>query len=152
MRKLFLLVVFLPASIYREADRPPAPVAVPAPAPVKVCRVVVTAYSSEVAQTDDTPELTAAQTPVREGIVAARWLPFGAKVRIRGHFGEEELTVEDRMAKRHYCKMDIWMASAADADAWGIREVEVEVLEPRNAECPPRLPSVKYRCPVQAAS
>ena len=43
--------------------------------------VVVTAYSSTVWQTDDTPFITASGTTVRDGIVAANFLPMGTKVR-----------------------------------------------------------------------
>jgi len=44
--------------------------------------VVITAYSSTVDQTDDTPFITANGSFVRDGIVANNMLPFGTKIKI----------------------------------------------------------------------
>ncbi|MDP3003980.1 MAG: hypothetical protein Q8N43_00505, partial [Candidatus Azambacteria bacterium] len=43
-------------------------------APSKTMKVVLTAYSSTPDQTDDTPFITASNTRVRDGIVAANFL------------------------------------------------------------------------------
>lgn len=119
----------------------------PPPKPL-VCTVIVTAYNSEVGQTDDTPFTTSAQTPTRHGVVAARWLPIGARVRFPGHFDDEVFVVEDRMHYDNWCKVDVWHQEMGDAKEWGIRSVNVEVLEPRGVTCPAQPPDVYYKCPV----
>ena len=62
--------------------------------------------------------------------VAVNWLPFGTVVRIDG----KEYRVEDRGAVSHFGsrkkpkkRVDIYMASHAEALAWGKRTVNVEV-------------------------
>ena len=64
--------------------------------------------------------------------VAVNWLPFGQRVRING----KEYRVEDRGAVSHFGskknrkkRVDIYMASHAEALAWGKRTVNVEVTE-----------------------
>ena len=96
------------------------------PKPIKV---VLTAYSSTPNQTDDTPFITASNTHVRDGIVAANFLAFGTKVQIPEIFGDKVFTVEDRMAKKHSDKIDIWFPERQLAKNFGIQEAEVIVLE-----------------------
>lgn len=91
--------------------------------------VEVTAYSSTPDQTDDSPFITASGTSVRDGIVAANWLPFGTKIQIPEAYGDKVFVVEDRMNKRHSERMDIWMPTRADAVKWGRRKVTVRVLQ-----------------------
>jgi len=98
-------------------------------APAKVVLAVTTAYSSTPDQTDDTPFITANGTRVRDGIVAANWLPFGAQVRIPEYFGDKIFEVTDRMHRRHSERLDIWMPTREQALKWGIRTVRVEVVE-----------------------
>ncbi len=114
---------------------------------LKGCTVIVTGYNSLPNQTDDTPFITASQTPTRWGVVAARWLPFGARVQFPGHFDNQVFVVEDRTHRRHSCKMDIWFAGKTEADEWGIQNVYVKVLEPRGFTCPSQPVSVKHKCP-----
>jgi len=90
--------------------------------------VTITAYSSEVAQTDDTPFITASGTTVRDGIVAANWLPIGTKIRIPELFGDKVFVVEDRMNRRHTHRVDIWFSSKSEAVAFGLKKAEVEIL------------------------
>jgi len=92
-------------------------------------RVFLTAYSSTPDQTDDTPFITASNTHVRDGIVAANFLAFGTKVQIPEIFGDKVFVVEDRMAKKHSNKIDIWFPERHLAKKFGIREAEVMVLE-----------------------
>ncbi|OGY56343.1 MAG: hypothetical protein A2Y84_02295, partial [Candidatus Colwellbacteria bacterium RBG_13_48_8] len=73
----------------------------------EVVAVTITAYSSEIQQTDSTPYLTAAGTTVRPGIVAANWLPIGTRVRIPKIFGDKIFVVEDRMHNRHTDRLDV---------------------------------------------
>ena len=90
--------------------------------------VWVTAYSSTPEETDDTPFVTAANTPVRDGIIAANFLPFGTKVRIPSLFGNKIFVVEDRMHPRKKNMIDIWMPTKGDALDFGVHRVEIAVL------------------------
>ena len=88
----------------------------------------VSAYNSEVAQTDDSPFITAKGTHVRDGIVATNILPFGTRVKIPSMFGDKVFVVEDRMNSRYQNHMDIWMENKQDALKFGRRTLEVEVI------------------------
>ena len=92
-------------------------------------KVTVTAYSSTVCQTDDTPFITASGTSVRNGIVAANFLPFGAKIRIPDIYGERIFVVEDRMHPRKTDQIDIWFESYWQAKQFGIKMAYIEILE-----------------------
>ena len=94
--------------------------------------VGTTAYSSAVNQTDDSPFITANQTVVRDGLVAANFLPFGTRVKIPALYGDKEFVVADRMNKRYYKKMDLWMPTYEAAMDYGYKYVEIEVLPPLN--------------------
>ena len=102
----------------------------PAPKVVKKMSVVVTAYSSTVWETDDTPYITAAGTWVRDGIIANNSLPFGTKVRFPEIYGDKIFVVEDRMhwRKGSYC-VDIWFPSYSEAKNFGAKRTYLEVLE-----------------------
>ena len=91
--------------------------------------VVITAYSSTIQETDDTPFLTANGSYVRDGIVANNLLPFGTKVKIPAIYGDKVFSVEDRMHQRlggdHF---DIWFPSQSQAREFGVKYTYVEVL------------------------
>lgn len=95
--------------------------------------VTTTAYSSDVAQTDSTPCLTADGYNVCkagvENIIAANFLPIGTQVMIPDAFGDRIFTVHDRMNKRYTNRVDIWMTSRQRALNWGVRTVKVVVVE-----------------------
>jgi len=91
-------------------------------------KVRVTAYSSRIEETDDTPNITASGTNVRPGVVAANWLPFGTKVKIPEVFGEKVFLVEDRMHKRNGDKLDIWFPSTEEALRFGTQLARIEIL------------------------
>lgn len=91
--------------------------------------VTVTGYSSTVEETDDTPFVTASNTIVRSGIVAANFLPFGAKIRIPEVYGDIVFVVEDRMNARHWRNVDIWFPSHPEAEEFGIRKTYIEIVE-----------------------
>lgn len=97
---------------------------------VKKLDVVITAYTSTPDQTDDSPFITASNKYVKDGIIANNMLPFGTKVRIPELYGNKVFTVEDRMNKRkgNY-RFDIWMADLEDAIHFGVKKVQIEVLE-----------------------
>jgi len=102
----------------------------PEPQVARKIRVVVTAYSSTPAQTDDNPYITAAGTWVKEGIIANNLLPFGTKIRIPELYGDKIFVVEDRMHwKKGYYHVDIWFASYGEAKNFGAKRTFIEVLE-----------------------
>lgn len=109
----------------KEAERPLAS--------GSVRYVIATAYTSEVAQTDASPCITANGFNVCkhgiEDVIAANWLPMGTKVRIPDHFGDRVFTVRDRMARKHSDKIDVWMKDKKNAMRFGKRTVKVEVLK-----------------------
>ncbi len=90
-------------------------------------KVTITAYSSTPDQTDSTPFITASNKHVRDGIVAANFLPFGAKIRIPEIFGDKIFVVEDRM--RSNVKVDIWFPTRQEALNFGARYSQIEILE-----------------------
>ncbi len=93
----------------------------------------VTAYNSEIGQTDRDPFIAANGHEVYDGMVAcSREYAFGTKVTINGR----DYTCGDRMARKfdHATNLtmdkphfDIWMTSHSAALAWGKRVVEVTV-------------------------
>jgi len=96
--------------------------------PRRTTYVSVTAYNSEVGQTDSTPFTTAFGTTVRDGIVATNALPRGTKVRFPEMFGSKVFVVEDRMNARYTSRVDIWMPEKADAKIFGVRYLKMEIL------------------------
>lgn len=90
--------------------------------------ITVTAYNSEIGQTDNTPFITAFNTQVRDGIVATNFLPKGTVVRFPDKFGDKEFIVEDRMNERYYYHMDIWMEHKIEAKQFGVKYLKMEIL------------------------
>jgi len=95
---------------------------------VRTTVVPTTAYTSDPAETDSTPFTTADGSRVRDGIVAANFLPHGTRIRIPDYFGNKVFEVHDRMNKRYQTRVDIWMVHKSDAYAWGVRNVKIEIL------------------------
>lgn len=149
--KSLILLVFLAMFFFPEASKSEEVLAEPVVGPVvkekifayrdnedlskvikkearKTMVMTVTAYSSEVAQTDSTPFITAFGTHVRDGIVATNCLPKGTIVRFPDVYGDKEFVVEDRMNARYYYRMDIWMADTRDAIKFGVKTLKVEIL------------------------
>jgi 3D (Asp-Asp-Asp) domain-containing protein len=93
-------------------------------------KVIITAYSSEIGQTDDTPLITANGTTVKDGIVANNMLPFGTRIKIPELYGNKEFVVADRMHPRkgNY-KVDIWFDSMQEAIDFGVKETYIEVSQ-----------------------
>lgn len=90
--------------------------------------VIITGYSSTVWQTDDTPFITASGSHVRQGIVAANFLPFGTKIRIPEIYGSEIFVVEDRMHSRNNQNVDIWFSTCEEATNFGAIQTYIEIL------------------------
>ncbi len=95
---------------------------------LNVIKVTITAYSSTHDQTDEDPFTTASGRQVRDGIVAANFLEFGTKIKIPELFGDKIFVVEDRMARRHNYRIDIWFPDRNQAKQFGIQELEVIIL------------------------
>ena len=110
-----------------------APSANPSQPGFKVARklpVVITAYSSSIWQTDDTPFITASNKEVADGIIANNLLPFGTKVRIPEVYGDKIFVVEDRMnRKKGSYHFDVWLPSYSEAKNFGVIRTYIEVLE-----------------------
>jgi len=91
--------------------------------------VTVTAYSSRVRETDDTPHITADMTTVRVGIIAVSrdlldelGMVMGQRVLIPG-YGVFE--IRDKMNKRHRRRVDIWMADTRAATLHGVKQSQL---------------------------
>lgn len=95
----------------------------------EVREVWITAYSSTPEETDDSPFVTASGSRVRDGILAANFLPFGAEVQIPETFGDKIFVVEDRMHHRKTNNIDVWMASKSEALEFGRQYATIVVLE-----------------------
>lgn len=97
---------------------------------LKTYSIAMTAYNSEPGQTDDSPFTTADGSQVRDGIIAANFLPFNTKVRFPELFGDRVFEVHDRMNQRYTLRADVWMTNKSDALKFGLkRNVKIEVIE-----------------------
>lgn len=93
--------------------------------------VKVTAYSAEVAQTDENPFETASGRRVREGIVAVsqdlygKGWTFGRKVYIDdlGIF-----TIDDLMPQRKTNQVDVFMFDGKSAVKFGVKQLKVYLV------------------------
>lgn len=92
-------------------------------------KIPTTAYTSRPEETDSTPFTTADGSHVRDGIVAANFLPFGTKIRVPELYGDKIFEVHDRMNKRYWYKVDFWMADLQAARNHGVRYLTIEVVE-----------------------
>ena len=129
------LATSTPAEV-APADLDPATAATSSAPTVKVLRTsthVITAYNSEVAQTDDDPCTTAngfnVCTHNEEDTIAANFLKFGTKVQIPELFGDRVFTVRDRMNKRYANNVDVWMKAKKDAKQFGVKVAKIQIVE-----------------------
>lgn len=90
--------------------------------------LLATAYSSTIDQTDDSPFITASGTRVRDGIIAANFLPFGTVIRIPEVFGNKIFVVEDRLHSRFSDRIDVWFPTREEALEFGAKRVKIEVV------------------------
>lgn len=90
--------------------------------------VMASAYSSTPDQTDNTPFITAWGTQVRDGIIAANFLPFGTLVKMPDLYGDKIFVVEDRMNRRYTYKIDVWFPERGQAMEFGNKKVKIEVV------------------------
>lgn len=100
-----------------------------APLPIVQANAVwITAYASVPDETSDHPFITASGEHVKDGIIAANFLPFGTQIKIPSLFGDKIFTVEDRMNQRFSQRVDIWMPSVDDAVNFGIEHAEIVIV------------------------
>lgn len=99
----------------------------------KELTITATAYSSTMAQTDNSPCTTANGYNVckanKENVVAANFLPFGTKVKFPEVYGDKIFTVQDRMNRRFNKRIDFWMKTTNKARQFGVKQVKVQVVE-----------------------
>lgn len=93
-----------------------------------ISQMALTAYTSDPAETDSTPFITASGTIVRRGVLASNYFPIGTRVRIPELYGDEVFVVEDRMNARYHKRMDVWMEEKGAARAFGVRHATIEVF------------------------
>jgi 3D (Asp-Asp-Asp) domain-containing protein len=103
---------------------------------VRTLYTTATAYNSEISQCQGDPCITANGFNVcRHGIedtIATNRLPFGTKIRIPELFGDRIFIVRDRMNKRYYNRIDIWMLDKQEAVNFGIkRGIRVQIVKKR---------------------
>ncbi|NQU77818.1 3D domain-containing protein [Candidatus Falkowbacteria bacterium] len=98
--------------------------------------ITVTAYNSEVGQTDGSPFTTANGSIVHDGVIAANFLRHGTKVRFPEYFGDKIFEVKDRMNRRYYYRADIWMEDKPVAKQFGRRTLKIEILNEIPQESP----------------
>ncbi len=135
---LVLALVLIPLKMLNTADRVDAAgittaaatstVSQAVYAPQNTLNVWVTAYASVPEETDDTPFITASNKHVKDGFLAANFLPFGTKVTIPSLFGDKVFTVEDRMSRRKAGFVDVWMPSVSDAKDFGIHKAQIVII------------------------
>jgi 3D (Asp-Asp-Asp) domain-containing protein len=91
--------------------------------------VWVTAYTSDPDETSDHPLITASGGMVRDGEVAANFLPFGTRIQIPSLFGNKIFTVEDRTSQKFSGRVDIWMPNVGEALTFGIQHAQIVILD-----------------------
>ena len=96
--------------------------------PKKFYTVSATGYSSTPEQTDHTPFITASGIHVRDGVIAANFLPFGTVIKIPELFGDKAFVVEDRMHNRYWLNVDIWFPEKELAKEFGVKMVKIEIV------------------------
>ncbi|MDP3731007.1 MAG: 3D domain-containing protein, partial [bacterium] len=67
-------------------------------------------------------------THVRDGVVAANFLPLGTIIKIPEIFGDKVFVIEDRMNKRYDYRIDLWFSTRAEAKEWGVRKIKIEIV------------------------
>ncbi|MFH0712916.1 MAG: hypothetical protein V2A55_03660 [Candidatus Jorgensenbacteria bacterium] len=89
--------------------------------PYQTAEVILTAYSSSVDETDNTPFITASGATVEDGIIANNCLSYGTEVQIPELFGDKIFIVQDRKHSRYSCNwVDVWYPSKQEAEEFGI--------------------------------
>jgi 3D (Asp-Asp-Asp) domain-containing protein len=96
--------------------------------------VVLTAYNSDIGQTDNSPCITANGFDLckhgLEDTVAINGVKMGTRVRFPDLFGNRVFVVRDRMNSRYGSnRVDVWMLSKANAVSFGVKGARMDILE-----------------------
>lgn len=99
--------------------------------------VVMTAYTLDIAETDDTPCIPASGEDLctlrkKNGFndtIAANFLQLGTQIKIPDVFGDKVFVARDRMNPRYNgtSRADILLDSKAEARAFGVKYVKIEI-------------------------
>ncbi len=118
--------IFVPAEFPTAGNREPS----------QVIWVTVTAYSSDVAQTDSTPcipangyDLCKAYAKNGEGdSIAANFLTFDTQISLPEVFGNKIFVVRDRMNRRYgHGRIDVWMPTYEEAKQFGVKRIKMNI-------------------------
>lgn len=93
-----------------------------------IINATVTAYTSSVDETDDTPFETASGERTKDGVLACPpKYKFGTNVIIKN----KVFVCEDRMNRRYHNqeRFDMWVETKAEAFDWGVQNLQVEVIK-----------------------
>lgn len=94
---------------------------------------VLTAYNSEIGQTDSDPCSTANGFDLckhnTEDSLAANFLPFGTQVKIPELYGDRIFIVRDRMNSRFPDRLDVWFKDHGRAIHFGTQYATIFVLK-----------------------
>lgn len=91
--------------------------------------ITVTAYTSRVEETDDSPFVAAWGDKVYWGMLASNAFPKNTLIQIPDYFGSKVFTILDRMNPRYYYHLDIWMPDLNNAKTWGSKYIKIVVLK-----------------------
>ena len=93
---------------------------------IQTREVILTAYNSEVGQTDDTPFQTASGKQVNEKYVAMNGVKFGTHILYNG----QEYEVQDRKNSRYDSGwVDLWKKTKAEAKQFGVKKAKIVLYE-----------------------
>ncbi|HLD31394.1 MAG TPA: hypothetical protein VJB37_00655 [Patescibacteria group bacterium] len=104
--------------------------------PVRTIWVIATAYSSDPAQTDDTPCIPASGYDLcaayeANGVadtIAANFLPLHTQVSLPDLYTNQTFVVRDRMNKKYgYGRIDIWMPTYKEAKDFGVQRIQMNI-------------------------
>lgn len=104
--------------------------------PLKKIKVLATAYSSDIFQTDNAPCISANGYDLCEdyekygggNTIAANFLPFGTHVKLPELYGDKVFVVRDRMSGKYGAgRIDVWMPTLNEAKTFGAKYVEMEL-------------------------
>ena len=104
--------------------------------PRRIVWTTMTAYSSDVAQTDNTPCIPASGLDLckyyeKYGVAdtsATNFLPLGTQVRFPDLYGDKIFVVRDRMNARYgWGRGDFWMPSYSEAKKFGVKRIKMEI-------------------------
>lgn len=94
-----------------------------------IIRVKLTAYTSSADECGHSHGITKSGERARDGSVACNFLPFYARIKIPELFGDKEFVIHDRMKKRKWNFVDVWVDNKKKAFKIGKRSLKIVLLE-----------------------